>query len=134
MDEDFSTPLILGRPFLATAGTVIDVQTGTMSFTICGERMDFSFPPPTPPSAPVLHPPSKEPISISPFGVVPGMDIYDETGGPHLLSEDSPTFSAAVPTRSTAFPTCPGEVEDSTSYHYPSPRPRPASSMSTIWR
>ena len=36
MDEDFATPLILGRPFLVTAGIVIDVQTDTMSFTYVG--------------------------------------------------------------------------------------------------
>ena len=51
-DDDLSVALILGRPFLATAGAVIDVPTGTMSFTICGERVDFYFPSPTPLSTP----------------------------------------------------------------------------------
>ena len=32
MDGDFQAPLILGRLFLATAGVVIDVQVGTLSF------------------------------------------------------------------------------------------------------
>ena len=32
MDEIFQAPLILGRSFLATAGVVIDVQAGIMSF------------------------------------------------------------------------------------------------------
>ena len=32
MDENFQAPLILGRSFLTTAGTVIDVQVSTMSF------------------------------------------------------------------------------------------------------
>jgi len=34
MDEDYLAPFILGRPFLATAGAVINVQIGTMSFTV----------------------------------------------------------------------------------------------------
>jgi len=46
IDKDFSAPLIFGRPFLATDGAMIDVQAGTLSFQLCGERMDFSFPPP----------------------------------------------------------------------------------------
>ena len=121
MDEDFPTPLILGRPFLATAGAMIDVQTGTISFTICGERVDFSFPLLAPPFVPVLPSPSEKPIPISPFDVVPGVDISDENGGPHLLLEGSTTFSAAIHTCSAATATCTGEVEDPTSYHCPLP-------------
>ena len=55
MDKDYPAPFILGCPFLATAGAVIDVQTGTMSFTVCGERVDFHFPPPTQPPTPGAH-------------------------------------------------------------------------------
>ena len=47
MDESFQAPVILGRSFLATAGAVIDVQAGTLSFQLCGERVDFCFPPTT---------------------------------------------------------------------------------------
>ena len=36
MQADFSIPIILGRPFLATAGTMIDVKEGILSFTIRG--------------------------------------------------------------------------------------------------
>ena len=32
MDDNFQVPIILGRPFLATVGAVIDVQMGTISF------------------------------------------------------------------------------------------------------
>jgi len=48
-------PLILGRPFLATAGAEINVQAGALSFCICGERVDFCFPPPIPTPTPSLH-------------------------------------------------------------------------------
>jgi hypothetical protein len=34
MDEDPNTPLILGRPFLNTAGTQIDVREGKLTFEI----------------------------------------------------------------------------------------------------
>ena len=45
MDESTHVPIILGRPFLATAGVAIDVKTGTIYFWMCGERADFCFPP-----------------------------------------------------------------------------------------
>ena len=44
MDENFQAPLILGRPFLATTEAMIDVHAGTMSFQLCGERVDFCLP------------------------------------------------------------------------------------------
>ncbi|CAN6716139.1 unnamed protein product [Malus baccata var. baccata] len=34
MDEDLTTPIILGRPFLATAWTLIDVEAGTLTFRV----------------------------------------------------------------------------------------------------
>ncbi|KAM1087712.1 hypothetical protein ACFX2B_013063 [Malus domestica] len=34
MDEDLTTPIILGRPFLATARTLIDVEAGTLTFRV----------------------------------------------------------------------------------------------------
>ena len=107
MDEDFPSPLILGRPFLATAGAVIDVQTDTMSFTICGERMDFSFPPPSAqPLAPVIPPPSEEPIPYSPFDGAPEVAIYDGHGGSQMLSASPTTCSAVVPLTSYFATAC----------------------------
>ena len=43
MAEDPHAPIILGRPFLATAGAIIDVKEGRMSFQICDEMVEFSF-------------------------------------------------------------------------------------------
>ena len=43
MQVDFPVPIILGRPFLATAGTLIDVKEGVLSFSIGGEKIEFSF-------------------------------------------------------------------------------------------
>jgi len=80
MAEDFPAPLILGRPFLATAGAVIDVQTGTMSFTVCGERLDFYFPPPAPPPTPGAHSILSAPTP-SPFPPAPGVAITDWGSG-----------------------------------------------------
>ena len=70
-DEDLPVPLILGRIFLATAGVVIDVPTGTMSFTMYGERVNFCFPSPAPlltsgtQFAPVVPPLSSPPLTMS---------------------------------------------------------------------
>jgi len=99
MDEGFPTPFILGQPFLATVRAMIDVQIGTISFTICGDRVDFSFPPPARPSAPVLLSHSKETIPISPFDAVSGVKMFDGNGEPPMLLGGSSTFSAAVPSR-----------------------------------
>jgi len=132
MDEDFSAPLILGCPFLATAGAVIDVQAGTLSFQLCEERVEFSFPPPAPPLVPALPSPSEKPIPISPFDAVPGADIFDRNGGPHMLFEGSSTISAAIPFRFAAASTYPGEVEDPISHFYNHLKSPPASLPSTI--
>ena len=71
MDDSFPPPFILGRPFLATARAVIDVQTGTMSFTVCGERVDFHFSPPIPSPAPVI------PLHLRPL-LFPPLHLYQE--------------------------------------------------------
>jgi len=61
MDESPHMPIIMGKPFLATTGVEIDMQAGTLSFRICGERVDFCFPPPIylpqhlPPLRPLQH-------------------------------------------------------------------------------
>ncbi|XP_048446055.1 uncharacterized protein LOC125479937 [Pyrus x bretschneideri] len=41
MDEDLTTPIILGRPFLGTARTLIDVEAGTLTFR--GENQTVVF-------------------------------------------------------------------------------------------
>ena len=43
IEADFPVPIILGRPFLATAGTLIDVKQGVLSFTIGDEKIEFNF-------------------------------------------------------------------------------------------
>ncbi|GJR41053.1 DNA-directed DNA polymerase [Tanacetum coccineum] len=43
MDEDEFVPIILGRPFLATAGVVIDVQEGKLSLRVESETITFNI-------------------------------------------------------------------------------------------
>jgi len=43
IEEDTRTPIILGRPFLATAGCHIDVNNGKLSFDVGGDHVDFNF-------------------------------------------------------------------------------------------
>ncbi len=43
IEEDQQVPIILGRPFLATAGACIDVREGLLTFDICGDRVTFDF-------------------------------------------------------------------------------------------
>ncbi|CAN6580958.1 unnamed protein product [Malus baccata var. baccata] len=43
MDEDLTTPIILGRPFLATARTLIDVEAGTLTFRVEDQTVVFKM-------------------------------------------------------------------------------------------
>ena len=43
MEEDKHTPIILGRPFLATAGTIIDMKVGKLIFNIGDETVEFKI-------------------------------------------------------------------------------------------
>ena len=47
MEEDPDVPLILGRPFMATGGALIDVQSGDLTFSVNGEEIKFSIYRPT---------------------------------------------------------------------------------------
>ncbi|XP_074308292.1 uncharacterized protein LOC141643147 [Silene latifolia] len=42
--EDSHTPIILGRPFLATGGVLIDVNNGRLTFRIEGDNVEFNLP------------------------------------------------------------------------------------------
>lgn len=39
--EDSSIPILLGRPFLATAGDIIDVKRGNLTFEVGEEKIEF---------------------------------------------------------------------------------------------
>ena len=41
MKEDKHVPIILGRPFLRTAGTIINMRDGTMTMYVGNDRVQF---------------------------------------------------------------------------------------------
>ncbi|XP_021762511.1 uncharacterized protein LOC110727253 [Chenopodium quinoa] len=43
MEEDAHVPIILGRPFLATAGAIIDMKNGKITFEVGDEKMGYSL-------------------------------------------------------------------------------------------
>ncbi len=43
MEEDVQIPIILGRPFLATAGAVIDVKNGLLTLKVGDEEVEFNL-------------------------------------------------------------------------------------------
>ncbi|KEH15875.1 hypothetical protein MTR_0473s0010 [Medicago truncatula] len=43
IDEDNECPIILGRPFLATAGAIVDVQNGRIVFQVSDELIGFEL-------------------------------------------------------------------------------------------
>ncbi|XP_021865259.1 uncharacterized protein [Spinacia oleracea] len=44
IDEDYYTPIILGRPFLATAGALIDVHGGLITLKVGDSKASFKLP------------------------------------------------------------------------------------------
>ncbi|CAL9025432.1 unnamed protein product [Prunus brigantina] len=43
MDEDFQTRIILGRPFMATTRTLIDVEAGTLTLRVQDQSVVFNL-------------------------------------------------------------------------------------------
>ncbi|XP_057994983.1 uncharacterized protein LOC110660141 [Hevea brasiliensis] len=43
MEEDVQIPIILGKPFLATAGAIIDVKNGQLNLKVGDEKVEFSL-------------------------------------------------------------------------------------------
>jgi hypothetical protein len=43
MEEDPQVPIILGRPFLRTTGTMIDVQNGKIILNVGDEKVEFDL-------------------------------------------------------------------------------------------
>ena len=43
MEEDSQVPILLGRPFLATAGAIIDVKHGKLAFNVGKETVEFDL-------------------------------------------------------------------------------------------
>ena len=43
MEEDSQIPIILGRPFLCTAGAVIDVKSGTLTLSVGDDKITFTL-------------------------------------------------------------------------------------------
>jgi len=41
MDEDDQVPILIGRPFLATAGAIVDVEDGRIAFRVSDEMVGF---------------------------------------------------------------------------------------------
>jgi len=44
MEEDSHIPIILGRPFLATVGAMIDVKNGKLYLQVGDEKVEFCLP------------------------------------------------------------------------------------------
>jgi hypothetical protein len=43
IEEDHEVPILLGRPFLATVGAIIDVKGGRIVFQVSDERVGFEM-------------------------------------------------------------------------------------------
>jgi len=43
MEEDSQVPILLGRPFLTTAGAIIDVKNGRLAFNVGKETVEFDL-------------------------------------------------------------------------------------------
>ena len=126
-------PIILRRLFLTTAGAEINVQARTMSFCICGEKVDFCFPPPIPTPAPTTSLPPPAPVPAAPPDVFTRIEVFDGDGGPDIWATryDDPVpipTSLGIPFAYT------GEVMDPIAPFYTFPSTPPEPSPFTIWR
>ena len=41
IEEDLEIPILFGRPFLMTAGAIIDIRKGKITFEVDNEHMEF---------------------------------------------------------------------------------------------
>jgi len=110
MNESPQMSILLERLFLATAGPVIDMQAGTISFRIWGEMVDFCFPPPTASSVPANLLPSAAPMPTITPSTVSKIKIFDGNGGPYMMSIGFSDFSVVVPASLGSAPTRSWEV------------------------
>ena len=76
MEEDRQIPIILGRPFLATAGAIIDVKHGKITLEIGEEKVEFD----------VFKKPQQSP-SLTSYFWVDGVNICDEDILPQVPKE-----------------------------------------------
>ena len=79
MGDNSEVPIILGRPFLATAGAKIDVKAGMISFEVCGKRAAFCLP-----LAPVAPPPPTAPMPAVPSAAASRAEVFDRSGCPYM--------------------------------------------------
>ena len=84
MDESPHVPIILGRPFFATAGAIINVQAGTIIFQFYGKRVDFCFLPPTPSLVPSACPFHVARTFSTPSVAISEVEESYRDGGPHM--------------------------------------------------
>jgi len=126
-------PIILGRPFLATAEAEINVQVATLSFYICRERVEICFPPPIPTPAPATFSPPPVPLPTAPPNDFISIGVLDGDRGPAMWPTRYDT-SAPIST-SLGIPSAhTREVLDPTTPFYTFPGAPPEPPLSTIWR
>jgi len=77
-------PIIMRRPFLATIEPKIDIQAGTISFQIYGERVDLCFRPPTPSRVPVTSPPPVAPMPTIRPDAISRIEVFNGDGEPYI--------------------------------------------------
>ena len=82
MDKSFEVPIILERPFLATAGVMIDVPVGKLSFQLCGKKVDFYFSSPITPQVPIVPPIHATRMVPITHANVSRIQLFDEDGVP----------------------------------------------------
>ncbi|XP_058745975.1 uncharacterized protein LOC131618833 [Vicia villosa] len=81
--EDVNTPIILGRPFLATAGAIIDIKKGKLTFEVGEEKVEFIL-------TQFLQAPAKEDTCYL-------VDVIDECVREIGLSEESYSKVIKIP-------------------------------------
>jgi len=96
-----------------------------MSFQLCGERVDFCFPPPIPSSV-YAHPslPKAPTYSVLHIAVC-SVTVFDGDGGPHIRSIVLSNLPLSIPITQGGTIFHPGELLEATP-HITTPSPPPS--------
>ena len=76
MDESSQVSIILRRSFLTSARAMIDMPVRKTSFQLCGEKVDFYFPPPMA----FLLTAHSIPMVLTVFALVSKIEVFEGDG------------------------------------------------------
>jgi len=110
------------------------VRAGIISFQLCGERVDFCFPPPTASLLPIVPSSPEAHVHTVPPDATLGTTVFDGDGGSSMRPTNAHNSRLSISIDLGITPVCTAEAVNFISPFYNSSSAPPESSPSTIWR